>query len=134
MRFLTKYRDRKLTIQNSVITLIYDNLKHLVTLQTLINNLPSEDMGDELASDLEVLYGLAISSAELLFKDQYRRPYAAVRLNTEEWGQHLQIIPLESIKYKRYLVRIFQMSQEGKIVGTETINAVINNLARCYRI
>ncbi|MFY9964964.1 MAG: hypothetical protein WAK50_04425 [Nitrososphaeraceae archaeon] len=87
-----------------------------------------DDDDDDEASDLEILYGLAISTAVLHFKDQHMRPYAAVRLNAKEGGEYMQIIPLESIRYKRYLARIFYRS-EGKIVGSETINAVINSLA-----
>jgi hypothetical protein len=126
---LAKGQPPKLDIQNSVITYLYNNLRHIVTFQSAIKDRYSKSKDGHEPSDLEILYGLAIENSELLFKDQYRTPYAAVKLNTDEWGEHLQVIRLYSKRFKKYLARLFRKSQGGRIASSETIGAVINDLA-----
>ena len=83
---------------------------------------------DNNGSNAQLLVNLASQkhNTELFFKNQYGEPYIAVRLGNDK---HLEIIALESRKYKHYLAKLFRENNDGQIVGKEAINNAINILA-----
>ena len=82
----------------------------------------------EVISNAQRLADLAsrIENIELFFKNQYNEPYAAARIGNDK---HLEVMPLESNKYKYYLTRLFRENTGGQIVGKDTVENAINSLA-----
>ena len=85
-------------------------------------------------------------NTDLLFKNQYGEHYAAVRIyktriedardegnmkynNETNYVNHLEIILLNSYKFKYFLTRLFKKEKDGQLPGKEAMNNVINALA-----
>jgi hypothetical protein len=114
---LLKENKDKQAIINSIVTCIIRNNN---------NHYNSKRSGG--SSNARVLVELASvkENAERFFKDQYGRPYVAVRLGK---AKQLTIMPLKSSKYKHCLAKLFRENRDGEIVGEEAINSAINSLA-----
>src|SRR5215204_4844900 len=134
---LTRQADKE-PIINSVITCIHQNIDCIKSSQPQQNKdkgeyqekedkNKSDDAAPE-ASHAQMLVNLASQkhNTELFFKDQYGEPYIAVRLGK---NKHLEIMSLESRKYKYYLARLFRENTGGQIVGKEAINSTVNVLS-----
>jgi hypothetical protein len=125
---------QKQNIINSIVTCINRNIDLIKSSQVQVNGHGSNDNDIHAgeyggASDAQVLVELASLSenTELFFKDQYGKPYVAVRIGLDK---HLEIMPLEgSSKYKYYLARLFRENKDGQIAGKDSINNAINSLA-----
>jgi hypothetical protein len=121
-----KDRDAKQKIINSVISYINQNIERMKEFL-----LDLEEYGDEESSSSsysKILVDLVSrnENIELFFKDQYGKPYVAVRLGTD---RHLEIIPLESKRFRHYAARIFRENTDGKVISKDSINNAINTLA-----
>jgi hypothetical protein len=125
----------KQSIINSIITCIHSNIDLIKSSQPQQN----KDKGEEKESNnksnekdnvnnAQLLVNLASEkhNTELYFKNQYGEAYAAVRLGRDN---HLEIMSLESRKYKHYLARLFRENTGGQIVGKDAINNAINTLS-----
>jgi hypothetical protein len=135
---LTRHVDKQ-SIINSIITCIHQNIDCIKSSQPQQNKDKGEHQEKEdknksdaaavpEASHAQMLVNLASlnHNTKLFFRNQYGEPYAAVRLGTDN---HLEIISIESRKYKHYLARLFRENTGGQIVGKDAINNTINTLA-----
>jgi hypothetical protein len=76
---------------------------------------------------VEDLIELALSSANLekLFKDQYGKPYAAVRLGI---SKQVEILSINSTRFRYYLSNLY-CKNFGSYIGDGSLNTVITNIA-----
>ena len=124
-------KNSKQKIINSVISCINQNID---TIKEYLPNIGKNNNGEDnekestSSSNANILVDLAADhkNAELFFKDQYGKPFVAVRLGID---RHLEIIPLESKKYMQYAARLFRDNMNGKIISTDSISNAINILA-----
>ena len=65
-------------------------------------------------------------NTELFFKNQYNEPYVAVRVGKDK---HLEIMPLQSNIYERYLIKLFHENMDEQIIGNDAVNKALNLLA-----
>ena len=117
--------DRQRSI-NSIITCINSNISRISDHCKEYFSLLSNDSRDE-NGKVDNLINLALKqeNTENLFKDQYDRVYAAVRLGND---RHLEILAIDSIKYKRYLSKLYRENTRSSI-SDSSINTAITNLA-----
>jgi len=66
------------------------------------------------------LVELASENTSLLFKDQYGKAHAWAHI-----GDHDEVIPIESSKFKRYLARSFYEKSGNKVANADAINNAI---------
>jgi hypothetical protein len=151
---LTRHLDKE-TIINSIITCIHQNIDCIKSSQPeqnkakgkqeekdSKNKTEGDNNNDNNVNNAQILVNLASlkHNTELFFKDQYGEPYVAVRLGKDQYGEpyvavrlgkekHLEIMSLESRKYKYYLARLFRENTGGQIVGKEAINSTVNVLS-----
>jgi hypothetical protein len=128
----------KQPIINSIVACIISNIDRIKASQIARNKVdPTSDNNgnnnnnhkkSEGGNNARILVELATSkeNAEQFFKDQYGRPYVAVRLGKDKT---LAIMPLKSSKYKHYLSRLFRDNSEGEIIGEDAINNAISSLS-----
>ena len=121
-------------IINSIINCILSNIDRIKASQIQVESAPNNNghnnhKRSEGGNNARILVELASlkENTEQFFKDQYGRPYVAVRIGKDKI---LTIMPLKSSKYKRYLSKLFRENREGEIVGEDTINNAIR-LAIC---
>ena len=83
---------------------------------------------NSIGNDAQAVVKLASrpENTELFFKNQYNEPYVAVRVGKDK---HLEIIPLQSNMYERYLIKLFHENTDGQIIGNDTVNKALNLLA-----
>jgi hypothetical protein len=116
-------------IINSVITCINRNIDLIKSCcyRDFIGN--GEESKYE-GNDAQVLVSLATlkENTELFFMNQYREPYVAVRLGNKD-NKHLEVMPLQSSRYKYYLSRLFRQNTCGQVIGKDAINNAVNVLA-----
>jgi hypothetical protein len=115
-------------IINSIINCILSNIDRIKASQTPDNNRHNNHKRSEGGNNARILVELASlkENTEQFFKDQYGRPYVAVRLGKDKI---LTIMPLKSSKYKRYLSKLFRENREGEIVGEDAVNSAISSLS-----
>lgn len=122
----------KQPIINSIVACIISNIDKLKASRMTLNgvNPASDNNGhnNNKGNNARILVELASrkENTEKFFKDQYGRPYVAVRLGKEKI---LTTMPLKSNKYKHYLSKLFRENRDGEIVGEEAINSAINTLS-----
>ncbi len=140
-------KDEIQKIINPIVTCIHDNIDQISEWGTQDK---TSDNGneEEYESHEDILLRLVTlkENMDLLFKNQYGEHYAAVRIyktrirngmnggNTKHkdetnYENHLEIIPLNSSKFKYFLIRLFKKETDGKLPSKEAINNVINALA-----
>jgi hypothetical protein len=130
---LLKDNKNKQVIINSIVTCIHSNIDKIKTSQNKVvsatdtngNNNYKKSEGSTKAG---ILVDLALrkENTEQFFKDQYGRPFVAVRLGKDKT---LAIMPLKSTKYKHYLSKLFRENSDGEIVGEDAINNAISSLS-----
>ena len=129
-------KDEIQKIIGSIVTCIHNNID-LIT-QWGTQKKPANNDNEDILLSLVT----AKENTDLLFKNQYGEHYAAIRIhktkvecgtdgdNTKDKDEnHLEIIPLNSSKFKHFLTRLFKKETDGKLPGKEAINNVINALA-----
>ena len=140
-------KDEIQKIINSIVTCIHDNID-LISEWGTQDKTADNDNEEEYESDEDILLRLVTSkeNTDLLFKNQYGEHYAAVRIyktrienatygdgainnDGTNYENHLEIIPLNSSKFKHFLTRLFKKETDGQLPGKEAINNVINALA-----
>ena len=140
-------KDEIQKIINSIVTCIHDNID-LIREWGTQDKTADNDNEEEYESDEDILLRLVTSkeNTDLLFKNQYGEHYAAVRIyktriedasdegnikdkDETNYENHLEIIPLNSAKFKHFLTRLFKKETDGQLPGKEAINNVINALA-----
>ena len=121
-----KNEEEKQKLINSVVTSINSNIDKISEYCKEYCSLLNDDGGDE-NSKIDSLINLALApeNTEKLFKDQYERVYAAVRLGDDK---HMEILSIDSIKYKRYLSKLCR-ENTGSSISDNSINTAITNLA-----
>ncbi|CAN5860920.1 hypothetical protein BH23THE1_BH23THE1_28320 [soil metagenome] len=123
---LTEFQDKKEknnTI-NSILTCINNNTNKIY--EHCKQDGSNESDIDE-KDNVETLIDLALSSENLekLFKDQYGKPYAVVRLGI---SKQLEILSINSTRFKHYLSNLYR-ENIGPYIGEGSLNTVITNLA-----
>lgn len=90
-------------ITNSIITCINKNIDEIVELSKQDN---SNDRASDENSKVANLISLTLKpeNIEKLFKDQYGKPYVAVRLDV---SKQLEILPINSTRFKHYLSNLY---------------------------
>ena len=126
-----KDRDAKQKIINSVISCINQNIDRIKEFlldleEDSKGNHDNEESSSSSFSKILVELVSRNENIELFLKDQYGKPYVAVRLGTD---RHLEIIPLESKKFRHYAARIFRENTDGKVISKDSISNAINTLA-----
>jgi hypothetical protein len=122
-------KDKKTNLISSIITCINYNVneisKHFE--QTDPSSNPEEISTRNESGKIDNLIHLALDpeSLEKLFKDQYGKPFAAIRLGSD---RHLEAIPINSTKYKRYLSKL-NRDNTGSSISDSSLSTVITNLA-----
>jgi len=122
----------KQPIINSIVACIISNIDKIkasrVTLNSVDSTSDNNGHNNTKGNNARILVELASrkENTEKLFKDQFGRPYAAVRFGKDKI---LTIMSLKSNKYKHYLSKLFRENRNGEIVGEEAINSAINTLA-----
>ena len=125
-----KDRDAKQKIINSVISCINQNIDRIKEFlldleEDSKGNHDNEESSSSSFSKILVELVSRNENIELFLKDQYGKPYVAVRLGTD---RHLEIIPLESKKFRHYAARIFRENTDGKVISKDSISNAINTL------
>jgi hypothetical protein len=129
---LLKRSENKQAIINSIVTCILNNVDKIKASQTTRNKADNNGQNNSKRSEggnyAKILVALASQNenSEQLFKDQYGRPYVAVRLGK---GKILGTMSLKSSRCKRYLSKLFTENMDGEIVGEEAINNAISSLS-----
>ncbi len=87
--------------------------------------LVSEDQGEEEERKFlpQVLVELVLENSIKLFKDEFKVPHIQVIL-----GDHYETLPIDSTKFKRYLLKLYYDTKDGKIANTEAVNSAISQL------
>ncbi len=111
-------------ITNSIITCINKNIDEIVELSKQDN---SNDRASDENSKVANLISLTLKpeNIEKLFKDQYCKPYVAVRLDV---SKQLEILPINSTRFKHYLSNLY-CKNFGSYIGDGSLNTVVTNLA-----
>jgi hypothetical protein len=129
---LLKDNKNRQAIINSIVTCIHSNIDRIKNSQDKVdptsdNNGHNNNKRSE-GNNARILVELASlkENTEQFFKDQYGRPYVAVRLGKDKI---LAIMPLKSSKYKRYLSKLFRENRNGEIIGEDAINNAISSLS-----
>jgi hypothetical protein len=114
-------------IINSIITCINRNIIKISKHKDEKAGSQSDSINEKESKKINKLIDLALNpeNTEQFFKDQYGGDYAATRLGSD-W--HLEILSLNSNKYKRYLSRLYRENTEF-CIGDSSLNSVITNLA-----
>ena len=118
--------DEKKKVVNSIITCINKN-KDKIYEHCKESCIPGNgDFSNEngIADNL-VSLALNPENTEMLFTDQYGKPFAAIRLGNDKY---LEIMPINSIKYRRYLSKLCR-STIGCCISDSSLNTVITNLS-----
>ena len=133
LKQLLKENKDKQKIINSIISCILSNRGRIKASQIQDESAPNNNghnnhKRSEGGNNARILVELASlkENTEQFFKDQYGRPYVAVRLRKDKI---LAIMPLKSSKYKHYLSKLFRENRQGEIVGEDTINNAISSLS-----
>ena len=71
----------------------------------------------------QILVELVLEDHIKLFKDEFNIPHILVMLQ-----DHYEVLPIDSIKFKRYLSNLYYDNYEGKIANPEAINSAISQL------
>jgi hypothetical protein len=71
----------------------------------------------------QILVELVLENHIKLFKDEFNVPHIIVVINN-----YYQTLPINSTKFKRYLLKLYRNSSEGRIANTESINTAISQL------
>ena len=69
------------------------------------------------------LVELVLKNSKELFKDEFKVPHIQVVLNNQ-----YRTLPIDSIKFKRYLSKLYSDTKEGKVANSEAINSTISQL------
>jgi hypothetical protein len=114
---------------NSIITCINSNIGKIseYSKENSSSSSYESSSNEDENNKIDILVNLSLNpeNTEKLFKDQYDRVYAGVRLGNDK---HLRILPIDSIKYKRYLSKLYR-ENTGSCISDSLINSVITNLA-----
>jgi hypothetical protein len=119
----------KQSIINSIVTCVNRNVD-LIKNRCCRDSIDDEEESKFEANDAQLLVSFATlkENSELFFKNQYGEPYVAVRLGNKD-NKHLEIMPLQSSRYKYYLSRLFRENTVGQVIGKDAINNAVNLLA-----
>jgi hypothetical protein len=117
--------EEKRRIINSVVSCINRNVVTIYRyLEALGNNYSHSRDENDKVDDL-VNFVLKSEDTEKIFKDQYGKPCAAIRVSQDK---HLEILPMTSIKFKRYLTKV-NRDNTGYSLGDGLLNTVITTLS-----
>jgi len=118
--------EKKKDIVNSIVTCINKNIDKISEYYKEYCRLGDDELGSENRLE-DILVSLALSpeNNERLFKDQYGKPFAAIRLGMD---RHIDIMPLSSIKYKRYLAMLCR-NNIGCCINDSLVNTAITNIS-----
>jgi hypothetical protein len=126
---LVEYKDKegKQKIVNSIVTCINKNINIISQYSKENSNTKKDDEKDEESKKIDILINLALNSENIqnIFKDQVGMVHAAIRLGKDK---HLAILSVDSIKFKRYLSKLFR-DNTGFSIGDTSINNAISTLA-----
>ncbi len=123
-KLLTEKEQEKSKIINSIITCINRNID--IISKCCVQSSDTILANDKESKKANELINLVLDSddTEKLFKDQYGKPFAAVRIGEERC---LDILPMTSIKFKRYLTKLYR-ENTGSSIGDGSLNTVITTL------
>ena len=126
-----KKGEEKQSTINAIITCINKNISKISKYnneksESQVGNTNGNGNGNE-NNKINILINLALNSenTEKFFKDQCGRAYAASRLGND---RHLEIISLNSKKYKHYLSRLYR-ENTGSCICDTSLKSVITNLS-----
>ena len=71
----------------------------------------------------QILVELVLEKSINLFKDEFNVPHILVMLL-----DHYEVLPIDSTKFKRYLLKLYYDTYEGRIANTEAINSAVQQL------
>lgn len=112
-------------IINSIITCINQNTDAIYEYcQKADSNSLKSDESNKVDNLIEI--ALKPENIDKVFKDQYEKPFAAVRLGNDDG--HLRILPINSTKFKRYLSKLYRKNT-GSSISDSLLGTVITNLA-----
>jgi hypothetical protein len=83
----------------------------------------TEEQEEERKSLAQILVELVLENHIKLLKDEFNVPHIIVVINN-----YYQTLPINSTKFKRYLLKLYRNSSEGRIANTESINTAISQL------
>lgn len=93
--------EEKKRVVNSIITCINRNVDKIFEYwKEACESRNADPSGENGIVDILVSLALNPENIEKLFKDQYGKPFAAIRLGNDK---HLEIMPINGIKFRRYL-------------------------------
>ena len=118
-------KEEKKKIANSIITCINRNTDKVSKYCKEYCSSEPSDFSEEGIVDSLVKLALNPENTKSLFIDQNEKPHAAVMVGTD---RHLEIFPVYSSKFKRYLSKLYR-SNFGSCISDSSLNTVITNLA-----
>lgn len=118
-------KDEKRKIINAIITCINRNID-LISKQCEQSTKAIAAIREE-SNKVDELIKIVLESenTEKLFKDQYGKPFAAVKIGK---ARCLEILPLTSTKFKRYLTKLYR-ENTCQSISDSSLNTVISSLA-----
>ena len=97
--------------------------------EVLVFTTAATDRGEESQEEEEdkslpqILVELVLRNCVKLFKDEFNEPHIIVTIN-----DHYKTLPINSTKFKRYLLKLYYDTYEGRIAITESINSAVSQL------
>jgi hypothetical protein len=100
------------------------NHDEIVTHFTTTNNDRDQEEKEEESKSLpQILIELVLENSIELFVDEFKVPHIQVVL-----GDHYRTLPIDSTEFKRYLLKLYYDTKDGKIANIESINSAVAQL------